>query len=233
VECTAEQKPLVLLALLLERLSKSDNKNHEQSMMVIFTSSVDSTHRLARLLQLLWAAGAASAGLGGAEQSSDATTIAEFSSSTSSLSAQERAAMLQDRRIIVCSDGMSRGMDLSHVSVVFNYDVPSLAKTYVHRCGRTARAGQPGTAISLLKRGQESQFHKMRSLIVDQDDGRGVGVASLTVQKTALIKEAIPTYRKCLRVLRRVLEAEENGELGFTDVDRLHEFLLNDEDDDC
>lgn len=37
--------------------------------------------------------------------------------------------------MIVCSDGMARGMDLEGVGLVVNYDVPSHAKTYVHRCG--------------------------------------------------------------------------------------------------
>ena len=55
--------------------------------------------------------------------------------------------------VVICSDGMSRGMDIELVSTVINYDVPAFAKTYVHRCGRTARAGKEGTAISLLKGG--------------------------------------------------------------------------------
>ena len=64
--------------------------------------------------------------------------------------------------VVICSDGMSRGMDIGFVSAVINYDIPGFAKTYVHRCGRTARAGKEGEAISLLKgKGQAGHFQKL------------------------------------------------------------------------
>jgi superfamily II DNA/RNA helicase len=48
-------------------------------------------------------------------------------------------------------------------SIASNYDVPGFVKTYVHRCGRTARAGKTGEVISLLKgSGQAGQFTKLR-----------------------------------------------------------------------
>ena len=46
---------------------------------------------------------------------------------------------------------MARGMDVKGVSHVILYDAPSLVKTYIHRIGRTARAGEAGTAYTLLK----------------------------------------------------------------------------------
>jgi len=51
---------------------------------------------------------------------------------------------------LVCSDSMARGMDMRGVSRVVLYDAPSLIKTYIHRIGRTARAGESGTAYTLL-----------------------------------------------------------------------------------
>ena len=208
VECTAEQKPLVLLALLLDEerdhISSTTGKEDAESvnLSIVFTSSVDSTHRLARLLQLLWEAG-------GFGQSS---AIAEFSSS---ISANERAAILRRCRnsasknrvsVLVCSDGMSRGMDLPSVSAVINYDVPAFAKTYVHRCGRTARAGRKGKAISVLKGGQISKFRKMRSMI----DGGAVEKIGI---KKDLVRGVLPTYKACVSALKQVLHAEENEEL--------------------
>ena len=53
---------------------------------------------------------------------------------------------------LVCSDAMARGMDLDKVKYVISYDNPPYIKTYVHRVGRTARAGRAGTAISLLEK---------------------------------------------------------------------------------
>ncbi len=53
-------------------------------------------------------------------------------------------------RILVCSDMVARGMDISDVDCVISYSLPKFLKTYVHRVGRTARAGRLGTALSLL-----------------------------------------------------------------------------------
>jgi ATP-dependent RNA helicase DDX51/DBP6 len=207
-ECTADQKPLVLLALLMgdeksRNLTNSGNDDADRvNLSIVFTSSVDSTHRLARLLQLLWEAG----GYG------KSSAVVEFSSS---ISAKQRAAILRRCRssdakqkvsVIVCSDGMSRGMDLPSVSLVINYDVPAFAKTYVHRCGRTARAGREGKAISVLKGGQMSKFRKMRGLI----DG---GLVKTETVNKSLIKKSLPIYKGCLTALKRVIDAEENGEM--------------------
>lgn len=204
VECTAEQKPLVLLALLLERSQLDTNEKH--SIIVVFTSSLDSTHRLVRLLQLLWT------GYGNPSE------VCEFSSAVTQ---KERSHLMKrcngksndDKvAVVVCSDGMSRGMDIENVNTVINYDVPSFAKTYVHRCGRTARAGRTGSAITLLKGGQVAQFFKMRGLIQASDNVQGIGV------KKGLLKDVIPKYRKCIGSLRKVLEAEARGDLRTTDA---------------
>ena len=205
VECTAEQKPLVLLALLLDEEKKYLNSHGDKgsvNLSIVFTSSVDSTHRLSRLLQLLWETG----GYG------PSSAIAEFSSS---INTKQRAAILRRCRssdakmkvsVLVCSDGMSRGMDLPSVSAVINYDVPAFAKTYIHRCGRTARAGKEGNAISVLKGGQVAKFRRMRGLI----DG---GEVKETGIKKDLIKGVLPTYKACVKALKRVLDAEDNDEL--------------------
>jgi superfamily II DNA/RNA helicase len=52
--------------------------------------------------------------------------------------------------LLVCSDVAARGLDVQGMSHVFNFDVPSHAEDYVHRIGRTGRAGMTGTAITLV-----------------------------------------------------------------------------------
>lgn len=52
--------------------------------------------------------------------------------------------------ILVCTDVATRGLDVKNVSHVYNYDTPMTAKEYIHRIGRTARAGKEGIAISLV-----------------------------------------------------------------------------------
>ena len=60
-------------------------------------------------------------------------------------------------KILVATDIAARGIDISGVSHVINYDLPNVPETYVHRIGRTARAGASGTAISFCS-GEERPF---------------------------------------------------------------------------
>jgi ATP-dependent RNA helicase DeaD len=53
--------------------------------------------------------------------------------------------------LLVATDVAARGLDITHVSHVVNYDVPSAPEAYVHRIGRTGRAGRAGTAITLAE----------------------------------------------------------------------------------
>lgn len=62
-------------------------------------------------------------------------------------------------RVLVASDALTRGMDVAGVGAVVNYDAPAFAKTYVHRAGRTARAGQHGKVPC----GWVWQYHHMFS----------------------------------------------------------------------
>jgi ATP-dependent RNA helicase DeaD len=53
--------------------------------------------------------------------------------------------------LLIATDVAARGLDIEHLSHVFNYDVPPAAEAYVHRIGRTGRAGRGGTAITLAE----------------------------------------------------------------------------------
>jgi ATP-dependent RNA helicase RhlE len=64
-------------------------------------------------------------------------------------------------RILVATDVAARGIDIESVSHVINYDVPSVPEDYVHRIGRTGRAGSTGIAITLLTSAEE---HSMRDI---------------------------------------------------------------------
>jgi ATP-dependent RNA helicase RhlE len=60
-------------------------------------------------------------------------------------------------RVLVATDLISRGIDVSGLACVINYDLPRSVRDYVHRIGRTGRAGLTGTAISLV--GPEEEEH--------------------------------------------------------------------------
>jgi len=63
--------------------------------------------------------------------------------------------------VLVCTDVASRGLDIPGVSHVYNYDMPKESKQYLHRIGRTARAGQEGKAINILARRDYDNFMRV------------------------------------------------------------------------
>jgi ATP-dependent RNA helicase DeaD len=56
----------------------------------------------------------------------------------------------KDVHVLVCTDVAARGLDIKNVSHVYNYDLPKQSADYIHRIGRTARAGKEGKAVSIL-----------------------------------------------------------------------------------
>ncbi len=61
-------------------------------------------------------------------------------------------------RVLVATDVAARGLDIRQLPAVVNYDLPRSTQDYVHRIGRTARAGESGTAISFVSAGTEAHF---------------------------------------------------------------------------
>ncbi len=68
-------------------------------------------------------------------------------------------------RILISTDVSARGIDASKVTHVINYDVPVNYDDYVHRIGRTARAGNKGVAITMLDPSEEWHFNKIEEII--------------------------------------------------------------------
>ena len=67
--------------------------------------------------------------------------------------------------LLVASDVAARGLDIPNVSHVFNFDVPTHAEDYVHRIGRTARAGRSGSAISIITKADKRYIDSIEKLI--------------------------------------------------------------------
>ena len=66
--------------------------------------------------------------------------------------------------LLVATEVAARGLDIPKVSHVVNYDMPEEPKMYFHRIGRTARAGKPGVAFSLITRQDEDGFRRIRQM---------------------------------------------------------------------
>jgi ATP-dependent RNA helicase RhlE len=71
-------------------------------------------------------------------------------------------------RVLVASDIAARGLDVDNISHVFNYDLPNVAETYVHRIGRTGRAGATGQAISFCSQEQRDDLREIERLLGKQ-----------------------------------------------------------------
>ncbi len=68
-------------------------------------------------------------------------------------------------RVLVATDIVARGIDVDSISHVVNYDLPAVAQDYVHRIGRTARAGASGTAISFLAAEQANELREIEVML--------------------------------------------------------------------
>lgn len=120
-----KHKDLYLIHLL------NDNIGHPT---IIFTRTVNETQRIAVLLRTL--------GFG-------AIPLHGQLSQSARLGALNKFKT-RSRDILVATDVASRGLDIPAVDLVVNLDLPSDSQTYVHRVGRTARAGKSGKAVSFV-----------------------------------------------------------------------------------
>mmetsp|Transcript_48620 Transcript_48620/g.126139 ORF Transcript_48620/g.126139 Transcript_48620/m.126139 type:complete len:99 (-) Transcript_48620:344-640(-) len=95
---------------------------------------------------------------------------------------------------------MARGIDVENVTCVVNYDAPAKLKTYVHRVGRTARAGHVGKAITLLRPDQVRHFKLMmaktrrpvveESRICKNDLSKWMGIYRVALEKAKSLDTA-------------------------------------------
>jgi superfamily II DNA/RNA helicase len=66
---------------------------------------------------------------------------------------------------MVATDVAARGLDINNVTLVINYDMPTNTEDYVHRIGRTGRAGNKGTAISLMNEANRNIASHLHDLL--------------------------------------------------------------------
>jgi ATP-dependent RNA helicase RhlE len=100
-------------------------------------------------------------------QLAEAAVAAEAIHGNKSQSARQQAlASFKDGRvrILVATDIAARGIDVDGVTHVINYDLPSEPEAYVHRIGRTARAGRSGSAISFCQPEERDLLRRIEKL---------------------------------------------------------------------
>ncbi|XP_042322882.1 ATP-dependent RNA helicase DDX51 isoform X2 [Sceloporus undulatus] len=177
VPCSLRWKPLFLLHFLL-RL--------KFSRVLCFVNSRETSHRLFLLVKAF----------GG-------VSVAEFSSR---LTPSQRKGTLKDFergkiQLLISTDATARGIDIAGVKCVISYDAPQFIRTYVHRVGRTARAGRAGLAFTLLLKQQETKFLRML---------REAGLPPLERQlvQSSQIRTLLPGYEESLAALQAAVKEE-------------------------
>jgi ATP-dependent RNA helicase RhlE len=117
-------------------------KQHTEGTFLIFTQTRRGADRLARILTA---------------SKHDVVTLHSDRSQS-----QRNAALASFRsgrvRVLVATDVAARGIDVDDISFVINYEVPATADDYIHRVGRTARAGRDGSALTLVSPEEESML---------------------------------------------------------------------------
>ena len=116
-------------------------------------------------------------------------------------------------RVLIATDVMARGLDLQGITHVINFDIPTVPDTYVHRIGRTGRAGQTGVAIALV-----SDFDKTQFKAIEKQLGTKITPVLLPADleiNNELITEELP--------VRRDKNLAKNKKLQFSGGGAFHE----------
>ncbi|XP_061767122.1 ATP-dependent RNA helicase DDX51 isoform X5 [Nerophis ophidion] len=137
VPCTLSKKPLIILHFILRLKLRP---------ILCFANSRETAHRLYLLVKLF----------GGVK-------VAEFSSQLLPHKRKATLKAFEQKKIhlLISTDIAARGIDITGVKCVVNYDAPQFIRSYIHRIGRTARAGKSGLAFTFVLGIQENNFLHM------------------------------------------------------------------------
>ncbi|KAL4363575.1 hypothetical protein GQ457_04G037770 [Hibiscus cannabinus] len=93
--------------------------------------------------------------------------------------------------VLVCTDVASRGLDIPAVDMVINYDIPQDPRDYIHRVGRTARAGRSGVAISLV-----NQYEAQWYLLIEEFIGKKLPKYDPQEEEVKLLMERVEESKR-------------------------------------
>ena len=105
-------------------------------------------------------------------------------------------------RILVATDVAARGLDIDDVDVIVNYDVPQNHDDYIHRIGRTARAGKNGMAFMLVSKDEHSRFNNIKKN-----------------NKVKIIEKELPTYDEINEIKNRQILDNARRHIEDDDLD--------------
>jgi ATP-dependent RNA helicase RhlE len=100
-------------------------------------------------------------------------------------------------RVLVATDIAARGLDIAQLPLVVNFDLPLVPEDYVHRIGRTGRAGQPGRAVSLVSASEAGLLRQIQRVVAAPLDRLAVPVP--TASGASRLVESAPTFVRHVR----------------------------------
>jgi len=107
----------------------------------------------------------------------------------------------KSRSILLATDVASRGLDIPHVDIVVNYDIPTHSKDYIHRVGRTARAGRSGRAITFVSQYDVELYQRIEHLL-----GKKLPLYPSVEEEVLLLGERVAEAARLAKVELRELE---------------------------
>ncbi|XKL59182.1 hypothetical protein PGB90_000198 [Kerria lacca] len=107
----------------------------------------------------------------------------------------------KSRAILISTDVASRGLDIPHVDIVINLDVPMHSKDYIHRVGRTARAGRSGRAITFVTQYDIELYQRIEHLI-----GKKLPLYTTNEQDVMCLQERVADAQRTARISMKELE---------------------------
>jgi ATP-dependent RNA helicase DDX47/RRP3 len=110
------------------------------------------------------------------------------------------------RDILVATDVAARGLDIPKVDVVLNYDIPQDSKTYIHRVGRTARAGKSGVALSMVTQYDIELFKRIEAAL-----GKELAVYPSEKEEVMTFQARVEEAQRQARIeMKAITEARNN-----------------------
>jgi len=110
------------------------------------------------------------------------------------------------RSILIATDVASRGLDIPHVDVVINFDIPTHSKDYIHRVGRTARAGRYGKSITLVTQYDVELFQRIEHLI-----GKKLPVYKTEDAEVMQLQERVAEAQRLSKIQMKEMDEKKKG----------------------